>query len=543
MASTFLRILSPLCRIMPEIKQPNRDVSFKEKAIWTIVALLIYLVMSNMTLVGIDTGAGGVDYFYWWRVLLASSRYTLAELGIGPIVTAGLIMQLLAGSKIIKVDFGDPMDRSLFTGAQKLFAVILTVVQIVAYISAGAYGPVGAGGLEFLDIVLIFIQLFVSGIVIILLDELLQKGWGLGSGVSLFICAGVCMRIIWLCFSPVQGGDGLMYGIVIAFFQTIGTMVTGNSGGFRLNPEETVTYYYNRPNDFSSIWIQRPVGIPTNAEGVPLPVGSTEYNSSIGALMDSQSSSSAPTLIGLITTVVIFLIVIFIETVRVEIPLQYSRYRGFKGKYPIKLLYVSNIPVILVQALYANFLFFGQLLGTQFPTNPWIQIFAKFDPQSITQGGGQFLQPEFPCLLYFLSPPRGLYELIYHPGQWVLHIVVYMVILITLCIWFSKIWVDVSGIAPRDISQQILNSGLMVPGFRRNPRIIEKILKRYIPTVTTLGAIIVGSVAAVADFLGALGTGMGVLLTVGILYQYYQILAQEQLASMNPAMRGLLGMD
>ncbi|TFF90946.1 MAG: preprotein translocase subunit SecY [Promethearchaeota archaeon] len=542
MASTFLRILSPLCRIMPEIKQPNRDVSFKEKAIWTIVALLIYLVMSNMTLVGIDIEGGGVDYFYWWRVLLASSRYTLAELGIGPIVTAGLIMQLLAGSKIIKVDFGDPMDRSLFTGAQKLFAVVLTVIQIIAYISAGAYGPVGAGGLEFLDILVIFLQLFVSGIVIILLDELLQKGWGLGSGVSLFICAGVAMRIIWLCFSPIQGGDGLMLGIVIAFFQTIGTMFTGNGGRFKLNPEESVTYYYNRPNDFSSIWIQRPQGLPTNADGVPYPVGSPEYGNSMAALMESQSSSSAPTLIGLITTVVIFLIVIFIETVRVEIPLQYSRYRGFKGKYPIKLLYVSNIPVILVQALYANFLFFGQLIGTNFPNNAWIQIFAKFDPQSMTEGG-QFLQPVFPCLLYFLSPPRGLYELIDTPGQWTLHILVYTVILIALCVWFSKIWVDVSGIAPRDISQQILNSGLMVPGFRRNPRIIEKILKRYIPTVTTLGAIIVGLIAAVADFLGALGTGMGVLLTVGILYQYYQILAQEQLASMNPAMRGLLGME
>ncbi|MHA1229498.1 MAG: preprotein translocase subunit SecY [Candidatus Helarchaeota archaeon] len=542
MPSTFLRVLSPLCRIMPEIKQPNRDVSFKEKIIWTVVALLIYLVMSNMTLIGINIQEGGVDYFYWWRVLLASSRYTLAELGIGPIVTAGLIMQLLAGSKIIKVDFTDPMDRSLFTGAQKVFAIILTIIQIIAYISAGAYGSVGPDGLSLMDVVLIFVQLFIAGIVIILLDELLQKGWGLGSGVSLFICTGVCSKIIWLCFSPVSGGDGLMYGIVIAFFQTIGTMMTGNVGTFRLSPSEGVEYYYVRPNDFSSIWIQRPWGLPSDIDGNLLPQGTSEYTSAMEALMKSQKSSSAPTLIGLITTIIIFLIVIFIETVRVEIPLQYSRYRGFKGKYPIKLLYVSNIPVILVQALYANFLFFGQLLGTQFPDNPWVQLIAKFDPQQMLQGGS-YLQPEFPCLLYFLSPPRGLYELIYNPGQWLLHITVYMVILVFLCVWFSKIWVDVSGIAPRDIAQQILNSGLMVPGFRKNPKIIEKILKRYIPTVTTLGAIIVGLIAALADFMGALGTGMGVLLTVGILYQYYQILAQEQLASMNPALRGILGLE
>lgn len=43
---------------------------------------------------------------------------TLMELGISPIVTSGLIMQLLAGAKIIEV--GDtPKDRALFNGAQK----------------------------------------------------------------------------------------------------------------------------------------------------------------------------------------------------------------------------------------------------------------------------------------------------------------------------------------------------------------------------------------------------------------------------------------
>ena len=83
----------------------------------------------------------------------------------------------------------------------------------------------------------------------------------------------------------------------------------------------------------------------------------------------------------------------------------------------------------------------------------------------------------------------------------------------------------------------------MVPGFRPTPRVLERILERYIPTVTTIGAIAVGVLAACADFLGALGTGMGILLTVGIIYQYYQIIAQEQLASMNPALRGLLGLE
>ena len=70
------------------------------------------------------------DPFYWIRVILASNRGTLMELGISPIVTSGLIMQLLAGAKLIEV--GDtPKDRALFNGAQKLFGMVITVGQVM----------------------------------------------------------------------------------------------------------------------------------------------------------------------------------------------------------------------------------------------------------------------------------------------------------------------------------------------------------------------------------------------------------------------------
>ncbi|MHA1265216.1 MAG: preprotein translocase subunit SecY [Candidatus Helarchaeota archaeon] len=513
MTSRFLRAFSPFVKIMPEVKPPDREVSFKEKFAWTAIVLIIYLIMSNIPLAGVPRGEG-TDYFFWWRVLLASQRGTLAELGIGPIVTAGLIMQLLAGSQIIKVDFSDPRDRSLFTGVQKVLAVIMTLVQIIAYLAAGAYG-----NLSLLQNLAIFGQLFVAGIIIILLDELLQKGWGLGSGVSLFIAAGVSMNIFWLSFSPFGAEDGLMIGVVIAFFQIIGGWGHVRNFTLKVGPAE-VERTFTGVNNFNAIWDRRPVVLETTGD---LP----------------QINPNLPTLLGLIATIVIFIIVIWLETVRVEIPLQYARYRGFKGKYPIKLLYVSNIPVILVQALYANALFFGQLLYRAFPGNPFIEFFAKFQTPLGTSGSSTWLTPAPGCVLYYLTPPRSISQLAADP----IRALVYMFILVLLCVWFSKIWVDVSGIAPRDISHQILQAGLMIPGFRPQPRVLERVLERYIPTVTTIGAIIVGVLAAGADFLGALGTGMGILLTVGIIYQYYQIIAQEQLASMNPAMRGLLGLE
>jgi protein transport protein SEC61 subunit alpha len=94
MTGKFLKFFSPFVRVMPEIKQPQREVSFKEKLMWTGLALIIYLIMSNIPLYGV-VAQDTTDYYYWLRVILASQKGTLTELGIGPIVTAGLIMQLL----------------------------------------------------------------------------------------------------------------------------------------------------------------------------------------------------------------------------------------------------------------------------------------------------------------------------------------------------------------------------------------------------------------------------------------------------------------
>ena len=101
----------------------------KEKILWTAITLFIYLVCCQIPLYGIQV-TKSADPFYWMRVILASNRGTLMELGISPIITSGMVMQLLAGSKIIEVDNGLKEDRMLFQGAQKLFGIIITIVII-----------------------------------------------------------------------------------------------------------------------------------------------------------------------------------------------------------------------------------------------------------------------------------------------------------------------------------------------------------------------------------------------------------------------------
>jgi protein transport protein SEC61 subunit alpha len=174
------------------------------------------------------------DPFYWMRVILASNRGTLMELGISPIVTSGMIMQLLAGVKILDVDQGLPEERALFDGATKclssccacardtdicaVMGIIITLGQSVVYVMSGMYGDpsdIGAGicllivvqvwSLERLLLLFNQPQLMIAGFVVLLLDELLQKGYGLGSGISLFIATNICETIVWKVCCVVWG--------------------------------------------------------------------------------------------------------------------------------------------------------------------------------------------------------------------------------------------------------------------------------------------------------------------------------------------------
>uniref|UniRef100_A0A8C7SS53 Translocon Sec61/SecY plug domain-containing protein n=1 Tax=Oncorhynchus mykiss TaxID=8022 RepID=A0A8C7SS53_ONCMY len=142
----FLEVIKPFCAVLPEIQKPERKIQFREKVLWTAITLFIFLVCCQIPLFGIMS-SDSADPFYWMRVILASNRGTLMELGISPIVTSGLIMQLLAGAKIIEV--GDtPKDRALFNGAQKLFGMIITIGQAIVYVMTGMYGDpsdMGAG--------------------------------------------------------------------------------------------------------------------------------------------------------------------------------------------------------------------------------------------------------------------------------------------------------------------------------------------------------------------------------------------------------------
>jgi preprotein translocase SecY subunit len=478
MAGRFLSLFKPVARAIPEIKAPERRVRFNEKLLWTAIVLVVYLVMTEVPLFGVQTTALGE--LAALRIIFASNRGSLMELGIGPIVTAGLILQLLVGSSMIQADMSNPEDRGLFTTASKVFSIVLTGVQASAYIIGGMYGSLPGP-----TAIVVFLQLLAAGIIVMLLDELVQKGWGFGSGISLFIMAGVAQQIFWQSFSPAPAvGELNAYGFFVALGQIL-------------------------------------------ASGQPLGV------------MWLRANPSNPSLLGLIATVAAFLIIIYMEGVRIELPLSYAGYKGYRSRYPIKLLYVSNLPVIFASALFANVYFFSQLFWSMNgqPTpgrNFWLDLLGQY--QWVGTSPNQTLQP-IGGLVYYVTAPRNLINVMDAP----LRASVYLGILIVFCVVFSLTWLEVGGLGPRTVAKQLVDAGMQIPGYRRSEKAVESILTRYIPAVTVLGGVVVAIVAGVSDFFGVFGSGMGILLSVGIIYQYYEILLQERASEMYPAFRRVFG--
>jgi len=463
MGFKILEYMQPFCSFLPEVSKPERKIQFREKVLWTAITLFIFLVCCQIPLFGIMSSESA-DPFYWMRVIMASNRGTLMELGITPIVTSGLIMQLLAGTKIIEV--GDSVkDRALFNGAQKLFGMLITVCQAIVYVVTGMYGEPSDLGMGIC--LLIIIQLLCSGLIVLLLDELLQKGYGLGSGISLFIATNICETIVWKAFSPatINTGKGTEFeGAVIALFHLLATR-TDKVRGLR-----EAFYRQNLPN-----------------------------------------------LMNLMATVGVFLIVIYFQGFRVELSLSSKKMRGFRQPYPIKLFYTSNIPIILQTAFVSNIYFFTQILARKFRGNFIVSLLGKW--QDYDMAGHQ---SPIGGLAYYISPPQNFTALMTDP----IHALIYAVFVMSSCAFFSRIWIDVSGSSAKDVVRQLVDQELVIEGMREESMI--KYLNRYIPTAAAFGGVCIGALSIFADFMGAIGSGTGILLAVTIIYQYFEQIAKEK---------------
>lgn len=463
-----------LFRILPEVSKPSRRPTLGERLFWTGIVLIAYLTMGQIPLYGIPRTSGGLGPLEFLRVVMASRRGTLVELGIGPIVTAGIIWQLLVGGRIINIDLTTPAGRRAFAGLQKLTAILFAAVEAAAFILGGVYGT-----LTVTQEVLVFSQLFAASVIIIMLDDMLEKGWGIGSAVSLFIAAGVAQQIFWELFSPIAMDDGLYYGLFPSLIAATATYVTtGNS-----------TLLHNL--------VMRPTGYPD--------------------------------FVGFLSMVFLLLLLAFLESAKITVPVSSARFGGARARIPLKLLYVSVIPVILVGALYANIMMLTQALWPRVNpanTNPVLNLIAMYN---YTSHGPVPLPGSF---VYYITPPRTLTAALADP----VHTLLYVFFYVLFCVLFGAAWIITSGMDPETQAEQLAKAQLQIPGFRKSEKVIASVLRRYIWALTLFSSVVVGLVAVLSDILRALGGGTGILLLVGITMQYYSILARERALEMYPVL-------
>ena len=451
---------------LPEVAAPTqKKLSFKEKLKWTGIILVLFFILGMVPLFGL--GQNELQRFELLSIILGANFGSILSLGIGPLVTASIVLQLLNGSGILKFDTKTHDGRQLYQGIQKISALLFIIFEAAIYVFMGGLAPSpqlqGTPAYLQMELLLVF-QLFLGGILVMFMDEVVSK-WGFGSGISLFIAAGVSQSVFIRALSPLtKPGETVPIGAIPSLIQSLAA------------------------------------GDPQNA-----------------VLMLSQVAS----------TILIFVMAVFAQSMKIEIPLSFGRVRGHGIRWPLNFVYTSNIPVILVSAFMANIQLWARLLQNK--GWPALGTFVGNTPAT--------------GIVYWISTPDIVGKLIRGSltSTDLIHAAIFLTFLICGAVLFSWFWVQTSGMDAKTQAKNIMSSGLQVPGFRRDERVLERLLQRYITPLTIMGAITVGLLSGLADISGALTNGTGLLLTVMIVYKLYEDISRQHMMDMNPLLKKFMG--
>ncbi len=471
---------------IPEVIKPEeRKLSFNVKLKWTLIVLVLFFILANIPLFGLSNNA--LERFEYLAIILGTDFGSIISLGIGPIVMASIILQLLTGSGILEIDTTTSEGKKFFQGVQKLLILFFIVFEALVYVLM--QGLQAAPGFTHI----VILQLILGGLAIYYMNELTEK-WGIGSGVSLFIAAGVSWRLFTQAFQFInqQGKNCLL-----DFKETL------CSGKVFVLIQSLINKY---------------------------PI---EFLSAFAAIL---------------STLIIFLVVVWVQSLKVEIPLSFGRLRGYAIKWPLSFFYASVIPVILTAALIANIQLLGGLVENVaapcFDNSAAEQCTGAAKFASYFGFLGKFVGGQPVSGLAFWMGSTNILELAIRGGlmpkhflQGLTHILFFM-FFSTL---FAVFWVKTAGMDAESQAKRISASGLQVAGFRQDVRVLENILDRYIMPLTVMGGMAIGLLAAITDLMGALVSGTAILLVIMIMFQFYQNIAQQHSMDMNPALRKFIG--
>lgn len=392
------------------------------------------------------------------RPLFAMEQGSLLELGLLPLITSAFAWQIAAGLRLINVNFIYAQDRELFQSAQKLTAIVLGSVFGLALIASGYYDPVlrgvTEGSVPYGTYAMIFVQIVGWNFLMTLISEVIDKGYGFGSGPLSFIALNAATQIVrdvvgLEAVTAVPDGEPQTYGVVTYLIKALFSM------------------------DLKTIK---------------------------DALIGIFSRASFPNLPSVLVLLLTGLVTIGLQNFRIELPVRSNRARGSANVYPIRLLYTGALPVLFAFTVLANVqlsLHFASLAIAPFYPVVGKILETRSEAGSVVSG-----------ISFYFSAPASLTESLLSP----IRAVVYTSSVLVLATSFALFWSQISGSSPKDIAKQFKEQSIIIAGKRDVS--IAKELSRVVPVASVTGAFALASIALVGELVGA--SGKTVAVTVGV---------------------------
>ncbi|KAI5953442.1 SSH1 [Candida jiufengensis] len=485
--------------ILPEIEFPYEAVKFDERIVYTLGSAIIFL-FGQLPLYGLIPNAQFhlIDPFFQFRSIFAMEKATLLELGLLPILTSAFIWQLLAGLKLINVNLNLRYDRELFQSGQKITSWLLSIIFALGLIFSGYYDNVirgysayGNDAVPIGSYVMIFVQIIAWQVIVSLLVELFDKGYGFGSGI--------------LCFLTLQHTTNFVSELLgLEVYPVL------NSNKF-----ESAGALMNLIRNFSFFNIK----------------------STIYQIWHSFTRTQLPNLTQFYIALGSILVVIALQNFRVEVPIRSTKVRSMSQMFPIRLLYCGGLPLLFAYSVLANLQIVGYIIYS-------ILLKLKAPPILITLLANYNIKANSnravltSGLLYYFSPEQNLVNSLISP----IRAITYSISIILLSVWFAQKWSYISGSSPKDISKQFKDQGISIAGKRDIS--ITKELSKIIPTAAITGSFLISSLCVIGDFFGGLGRNSSLVISIlsafGVLEEFMIEYQQSSGSQFQNALSGLM---
>ncbi len=423
------------------VERPKGHVPLKTKFLFTLAILILYFALGNIPLFGLSPEL--LDLFSRLQALSASQRFSLAALGVMPIIHASIIVQIIAGPKLLKLDLTNHKDQAFYVNMQKLLVLCFVVFAGLTY-TRGFYMPnhniadqLGVS-LRFIS-ALLFLQVFVGGILIYYMEEVVSR-WGIGTGVGLFIVAGVSEQLITGLINGVHDQSGWAIGVIPRWIELIG---------------------------------QR--------QGIAQEIAAN----GVAFLFQNH-------LIALIYTITVFFSLIYLMSARIELKIRSRSKRARHRCNRVPITFVHFTYAIAVPLVFLNL---GRILPGVIQSlgrllySHGITVLGTYDGNTPVSGLMFYFDPIyspwdwFPALVHAAYPSIAYWQI-------AVRIVIGLLIVVIGSMISAFIWVKLTpGTEMRDIRQLIRDSGLSIHGYRNSIKATKRAVDRYTLKIAMTGCV------------------------------------------------------